>query len=153
MLDIYGQRFRSRLLLGTAQYPSPAMLRQAVEAARAEIVTVSLRRESARTRAGFATFLRAAAATDRWRAHAIMFRGDDFITAEGDRNYQSVRLDGTGYRALRDYAEVGLTTLFPLAKDSWLEASLRGHRIERYIEYSFRILAVATLAPCGPPPP
>ena len=98
-----------------------------------------------RTRAGFATFLRLAAAANRWRAHAIMFRGDDFIAAEGDPNYQSVRLDGTEYRALRDYAEAGLTTLFPLAKDSWLEASFRGHRVERYIEYSFRILAVAKL--------
>ena len=45
MLDIYGERFKSRLLLGTAQYPSPATLRQAVEASSAEIVTVSLRRE------------------------------------------------------------------------------------------------------------
>ena len=52
MLDIYGERFKSRLLLGTAQYPSPATLRQAVEASSAEIVTVSLRRESARMRAG-----------------------------------------------------------------------------------------------------
>ena len=52
MLDIYGERFKSRLLLGTAQYPSPATLRQAVEASSAEIVTVSLRRRSARMRAG-----------------------------------------------------------------------------------------------------
>jgi thiazole synthase len=52
MLEIYGERFSSRLLLGTAQYPSPALLREAVETSRAEIVTVSLRRESARTRAG-----------------------------------------------------------------------------------------------------
>ena len=52
MLDIYGELFKSRLLLGTAQYSSPATLRQAVEASSAEIVTVSLRRESARMRAG-----------------------------------------------------------------------------------------------------
>ena len=52
MLDIYGERFKSRLLLGTAQYPSPVALKQAVEASSAEIVTVSLRRESARVRAG-----------------------------------------------------------------------------------------------------
>jgi thiazole synthase len=52
MLEIYGARFKSRLLLGTAQYPSPATLRQTVEASSAEIVTVSLRRESARMRAG-----------------------------------------------------------------------------------------------------
>lgn len=52
MLQLYGERFNSRLLLGTAQYPSPDILRRAVEASGAEIVTVSLRRESARTRAG-----------------------------------------------------------------------------------------------------
>ncbi len=52
MLDLYGKAFSSRLLLGTAAYPSPRVLRDAVQASGAEIVTVSLRRESARERAG-----------------------------------------------------------------------------------------------------
>jgi thiazole synthase len=52
MLTLYGTNFTSRLLLGTAQYPSPESLKQAVQASRAEIVTVSLRRESARARTG-----------------------------------------------------------------------------------------------------
>jgi thiazole synthase len=52
MLTLYGKDFFSRLLLGTAQYPSPETLKQAVEASGAEIVTVSLRRESARARTG-----------------------------------------------------------------------------------------------------
>jgi thiazole synthase len=52
MLTLYGEQFSSRLLLGTAQYPSPAHLKEAVSASRAEIVTVSLRRESARARTG-----------------------------------------------------------------------------------------------------
>ena len=52
MLTLYGATFTSRLLLGTAQYPSPECLKQAVEASGAEIVTVSLRRESARARTG-----------------------------------------------------------------------------------------------------
>lgn len=52
MLEIYGTRFTSRMLLGTAGYASPDVLRQAVEASGAEIVTVSLRRESARARTG-----------------------------------------------------------------------------------------------------
>lgn len=51
-LELYGERFTSRLLLGTAQYPSPDTLRRAVRASGTEIVTVSLRRESARERAG-----------------------------------------------------------------------------------------------------
>jgi len=61
MLPLYGVTVGSRLLLGTARYPSPAVLAEAVKAARAEIVTVSLRRESAGERAGqaFWTLIRA----------------------------------------------------------------------------------------------
>jgi thiazole synthase len=39
-----GRTFRSRLLLGTAGYPSPALLFKAVAAAQTEIVTLSVRR-------------------------------------------------------------------------------------------------------------
>ena len=52
MLKLYGTEVSSRLLLGTAEYASPDLLRQAVEASGAEIVTVSLRRESARAKTG-----------------------------------------------------------------------------------------------------
>ena len=52
MLSFYGTNLASRLLLGTAQYPSPAVLAEAVKASKAGIVTVSLRRESARGRTG-----------------------------------------------------------------------------------------------------
>jgi thiazole synthase len=52
MLELYGERFGSRLLLGTAQYPSPEILRRAVVASGAAMVTASLRRESARERSG-----------------------------------------------------------------------------------------------------
>jgi thiazole synthase len=52
MLSLYSTTVRSRLMLGTARYSSPAVLAQAVRAARTEIVTVSLRRESAGERAG-----------------------------------------------------------------------------------------------------
>ena len=51
-MEVYGTKLRSRLLLGTAQYPSPKVLAEAVEASGADIVTVSLRRESGATRAG-----------------------------------------------------------------------------------------------------
>ena len=47
-LSLYGTTLTSRLLLGTAQYPSPAILGAAVEASAAGVVTVSLRREAAR---------------------------------------------------------------------------------------------------------
>ncbi len=51
-MQVYGITLSSRLLLGTAQYPSPSVLADAVRASGAEVVTVSLRRESARARAG-----------------------------------------------------------------------------------------------------
>jgi thiazole synthase len=46
-LSIYGEVIASRLLLGTAGYPSPAVLKGAVTASATGIVTVSLRREAA----------------------------------------------------------------------------------------------------------
>ncbi len=46
MLGIGNETFQSRLLLGTAQYPSPAILKQAIEASRTQIITVSLRRQT-----------------------------------------------------------------------------------------------------------
>jgi len=47
MLTLYGKQVASHLLLGTAQYPSPAILEEAVRRSDTQIVTVSLRRETA----------------------------------------------------------------------------------------------------------
>lgn len=44
---LYGVDITSRLLLGTAQYPSPAVLAEAIRSSGTEIITVSLRREAA----------------------------------------------------------------------------------------------------------
>jgi thiazole synthase len=52
MLELYRTPVRSRLLLGTARYPSPAVLTEAVRASGCEVVTVSLRREAGAERAG-----------------------------------------------------------------------------------------------------
>ena len=51
-MQFYGKTFGSRLLLGTALYPSPAVMAAAVRASGAEILTVSLRRENAAERTG-----------------------------------------------------------------------------------------------------
>ncbi|ANM13380.1 MULTISPECIES: thiazole synthase [unclassified Rhizobium] len=56
MLDLYGRQIASRLLLGTARYPSPAILAEAIRRSKTEIVTVSLRREMAGGRNGGAFF-------------------------------------------------------------------------------------------------
>ena len=52
MTTFYGVELTSRLMLGTAQYPSPAILAEAFRASGASVATVSLRRESGGTRAG-----------------------------------------------------------------------------------------------------
>ncbi len=51
-LSLYGVTVRSRLLLGTALYPSPQIMLDAITASEADIVTVSLRRESSAEKSG-----------------------------------------------------------------------------------------------------
>lgn len=51
-MELYGENISSRLLLGTAQYPSPATLTGAIKASGTDIVTVSLRRETAAGKTG-----------------------------------------------------------------------------------------------------
>ena len=52
MVQFYDVTVDNALLLGTAQYPSPAILAEAVRQSAVEIVTVSLRRESGSSQAG-----------------------------------------------------------------------------------------------------
>jgi thiazole synthase len=52
MLTLYGREVSSRLLLGTARYPSPAVLADAVRASNTDILTISLRRETAGNKKG-----------------------------------------------------------------------------------------------------
>jgi thiazole synthase len=52
MLNLYDKSFASRLLVGTALYPSPKIMQDAIRASSAEVVTVSLRREAAGGKTG-----------------------------------------------------------------------------------------------------
>src|SRR5882762_4408415 len=52
MLKFYDREFTSRLLIGSALYPSPAIMQGATRASGAGIVTLSLRRESAGGKTG-----------------------------------------------------------------------------------------------------
>ncbi|WP_421580166.1 thiazole synthase [Shinella sp. M31] len=56
MLKLYDTELQSRLLLGTARYPSPAILAEAVRRSKTQIVTVSLRRETSGGKSGGAFF-------------------------------------------------------------------------------------------------
>lgn len=53
-MQLYGTEIASRLMLGTAQYPSPRVLAQAFRRSGAGIATVSVRREAGEERAGAA---------------------------------------------------------------------------------------------------
>ncbi|WP_375263344.1 thiazole synthase [Palleronia sp.] len=53
-MQLYGTEIASRLMLGTAQYPSPAMLADVFRRSGAGIATVSVRREAGGERAGAA---------------------------------------------------------------------------------------------------
>ena len=59
MWTLAGRCFQSRLLLGTARYPSPDSLRDAIQQSGAEIVTVALRRQAAGDGRKFWDLLRA----------------------------------------------------------------------------------------------
>ncbi|MBL3705896.1 thiazole synthase [Sulfitobacter sp. BDSS02] len=53
-MQLYGTEVASRLMLGTAQYPSPVVLAEAFRRSGAGIATVSIRREAGGERAGAA---------------------------------------------------------------------------------------------------
>jgi thiazole synthase len=52
MKDFYGVQLETPFMLGTAQYPSPAILAKAFESSKASVATVSLRREASSDKAG-----------------------------------------------------------------------------------------------------
>ena len=67
-MQVYGINITSRLLLGTAQYPSPAILADAIRTSRTEIVTVSLRREAGTNQHGQSSTHAQTDKTDLWRS-------------------------------------------------------------------------------------
>jgi hypothetical protein len=94
-----------------------------------------------RTENGAGVFARAALAGDAWRAHLLVWRGRHPLKEEGDPNYLMQRRDGTYFRNVRDYAELGLTRHFRPAPTVEFDASARVHRVEARYEYSYRLNA------------
>lgn len=101
------------------------------------------RPDLSRTGQGFLS--RATVERCAWRGHVLFWRGWDFIKEEGDPNYQSIRRDGSYYRDVRDYAELGLTRLFQPSANVRLEVSVRLHRVEKDYGYSYRVIAVPSM--------
>jgi hypothetical protein len=95
-------------------------------------------------RNGRAVLARAAFERRGWRAHALAWRGRDFIKDEGDANYGSLRRDGRRYGGTRDYAETGIARRFTVAPGASIEVSGRIHRTEWFYEYSYRVTAITS---------
>lgn len=51
-LTLYGEQFDSRLMIGTALYPSPKTMLDSIDASGAEIITLSLRRQAPESNGG-----------------------------------------------------------------------------------------------------
>jgi thiazole synthase len=51
-LNIYGQTLNSRLLIGSALYPSPEVMKQAILASGAQVITLSLKKQNPQENAG-----------------------------------------------------------------------------------------------------
>lgn len=51
-LNIYGTELNSRLLIGTALYPSPEIMKQAIIASESQVMTLSLKRQSPESSGG-----------------------------------------------------------------------------------------------------
>lgn len=52
LLNIYGQTLNSRLLIGSALYPSPEVMKQAILASNAQVITLSLKRQNPQKNSG-----------------------------------------------------------------------------------------------------
>lgn len=99
------------------------------------------RSESTNSEHGHGVFTRLSGEKNGWRGHVIIWGACDWIKTEGDRNYGSLRDDGTLFAATRHYGEVGLTKIFYPADGVEVEGSARLHRVEKDYNYSYRVLA------------
>ena len=84
--------------------------------------------------------MRGAVQHGSWRGHLIVWRSRETLKEEGDANYLAEQLDGSMFRGVRDYGEVGITRHFRPAVGVHLFASARLHRVESSYEYSYRIV-------------
>ena len=102
---------------------------------------------------GHGTYIRAAITPGNWiEVFAIQWWGRDFVSNEGDANYNSQGSDPAFYHSYRKYQEIGLARRTPIESGLTLDTELRFHRIDdrRSIaigtspwEYSYRLIVRA----------
>jgi hypothetical protein len=116
---------------------------------------------------GHGTYIRAGFTPGGWlELFAIQWWGRDFVSNEGDANYNSQGSNPSFYHSYRKYQEIGLARVTPIEAGLTLDTELRFHRIDdrRSIaigtspwEYSYRVMVRAPfnvrLKPPGGSPP
>ncbi len=127
--------------LGLEWSGGDAALRLVLDAHAVATRAVPDRENPANSQNGLGVFMRGAVHRRNWRAHLIAWRSRDTLKQEGDPNYLMQRRDGTWFRKIRDYGEVGLTRHFRPAQAVGFDASARIHRVESHYEYSYRLVA------------
>ncbi len=137
-LTLYGKAVRSRLLLGTARYPSPLDLSAAVRQSGTEIVTVSLRRETAGGRTGGGFFEMIA----NWACMSTQYRGmlhrvrgrshrqdgagpvsDQLDQAGTDRHQDTLQPMSSSWWRQRESSVMTALRCFPTRRMIWLSAN------------------------------
>ena len=80
---------------------------------------------------------------EKWRVFGIAWVGKDFMSEEGDGNYNSFGYDGIFYKSDRNYEEAGISYSTELDERVTFDFELRSHWIEDSWAHSFRIVARA----------
>jgi len=80
---------------------------------------------------------------DHWEAFGIAWVGKDFMSEEGDGNYNSFGYDGVFYKSDRNYEEAGIRYSVALDPGVIFDFEIRSHWIEDAWAHSFRIVATA----------
>ena len=78
---------------------------------------------------------------DRWEVFGIAWFGKDYLSEEGDSNYNSYGYDGVFYKSDRNYEEVGIRYSAVFDPGVTFNFEIRSHWIEDAWAHSFRIVA------------
>ncbi len=102
---------------------------------------------------GHGWYLRGSVTPRGWfELFALWWRGRDFLSQEGDNNYNSVGADPAFYRSRRRYTEFGLLRRVPVEGEVTFDGEFRLHRIDdepskAFLgtgwEYSYRLVVRA----------
>jgi hypothetical protein len=77
----------------------------------------------------------------KWQFFGISWFGQDFMSEEGDGNYNSLGTDGVYYESGRTYEELGVRRFVEIENGVTFDFELRSHWVDASWANSFRIVA------------